>query len=75
MKQEIEVNEYFINWISEVVVDMIKNTMIKVPEKVPILLAINEMLYKTKYNTNEDINGYLGDIVLDKIFDEIKNSI
>ena len=75
MKQEIEVNEYFINWISEIVVDMIKNTMIKVPEKVPILLAINEMLYKTKYNTNEDINVYLGDIVIDKIFDEIKNSI
>ena len=54
---------------------MIVNTMKDEPEKVPTLLLVNKLFNELKVETMYDVDQYVGEALINKIFDEIKESI
>ena len=76
MEQKIELNNNLINWISDIVKDMIESTLEDESEKIPTIVAVNDFLNQLKYDFNSlKISDLFGEEITNRIFDEIKSNI
>lgn len=75
MQKNDEVNMILVNWLTDVMTDLIVSRMEDEPEKLPVLCDVNTMLNKISNVTFENMDSYLGEELVNKIFAEIKDSI
>ena len=75
MDRNIKICDGFNKWLIDVLQDMIVNTMQDEPEKVPTLLLVNKLFNEFKVETMYDVDQYIGEALINKIFEEIKESI
>lgn len=76
MEQKIELNNNLINWISDIVKDMIESTLEDESEKIPTIVAVNDFLNQLKFDFNSlKISDLFGEEITNRIFDEIKSNI
>lgn len=75
MKEQVKINNEFIAYLSEVVLDLITNKIEDEPEKVPKFIAANEMLNKIKYDGSIELSKILGDDLIENVLEELKSNM
>lgn len=75
MKEKIELNHQFVSWLNEITLDLMTTTIEDEPAKVPVFVAVNDMLNKIGYDGTKDLSKILGDDLIEKIINEIKSNI
>ena len=74
MKEQVKINNEFIAYLSEVVLDLITKIEDE-PEKVPKFIAVNEMLNKIKYDGSIELSKILGDDLIENVLEELKSNM
>lgn len=76
MEQRIILNYKLLDWITSIMKDMIESTIEDTPEKMSTFIAVNNMLNQLDADTiNDDMTNLISETLINKMFDEIKNSI
>lgn len=69
-------NYRLLDWITSIIKDVIEDTVTETLEKMATFVAVNNMLNQLCDNTkNDDIPNLVSETLINKMFDEIKNSI
>ena len=75
MKEKIVLNYKLLDFITLTIKDLIESTIEDEPEKLSTFISINNMLNGIENLSINTIVNYVSELLVDKIFEEIKNSI
>lgn len=75
MKEKIVLNYKLFDFITLTIKDLIESTIEDEPEKIFTFISINNMLNGIENLSTNTIINYVSELLIDKIFEEIKNSI
>lgn len=76
MEQTITLNNQLLNWINNIVKDMIESTMEDEGSKIPTIIAVNNFLNQLDFDFNRlQLSDLFGEEITNRIFDEIKSNI
>lgn len=76
MKQKITLNYRLLDWLTSVIKDIIEDTVEDEPNKISTFIAVNNMLNELDNETaSDDMANLISETLINKIFDEVKNSI
>lgn len=75
MKEKIVLNYKLLDFITLTIKDLIESTIEDEPDKLSTFISINNMLNGIENLSTNTIVNYVSELLTDKIFEEIKNSI
>lgn len=75
MKEKIVLNYKLLDFITLTIKDLIESTIEDEPDKMKTFISINNMLNDIKILSTNTIVNYVSELLTDKMFEEIKNSI
>ena len=75
MKEKIVLNYKLLDFITLTIKDLIESTIEDEPDKLSTFISINNMLNGIDNLSTNTIVNYVSELLIDKIFEEIKNSI
>lgn len=76
MEQKITLNYRLLDWLTSVIKDIIEDTVEDEPNKISTFIAVNNMLNELDNETaSDDMANLISETFINKIFDEVKNSI
>ncbi|MCI5703327.1 MAG: hypothetical protein MR265_05025 [Erysipelotrichaceae bacterium] len=75
MKEKIVLNYKLLDFITLTIKDLIESTIEDEPDKLSTFISINNMLNGIENLSINTIVNYVSELLIDKIFKEIKNSI
>ena len=75
MKEKIVLNYKLLDFITLTIKDLIESTIEDEPEKISTFISINNMLNGIENLSRNTIVNYISELLIDKVFEEIKNSI
>lgn len=75
MKEKIVLNYKLLDFITLTIKDLIESTIEDEPDKLSTFISINNMLNGIESLSINTIVNYVSELLIDKIFEEIKNSI
>ena len=76
MEQKIVLNYRLLDWLTSVIKDIIEDTVEDEPNKISTFIAVNNMLNELDSDTaSGDMSNLISETLINKIFDEVKNSI
>lgn len=75
MKEKIVLNYKLLDFIILTIKDLIESTIEDEPDKLSTFISINNMLNGIESLSINTIVNYVSELLIDKIFEEIKNSI
>ena len=76
LEQKITLNYRLLDWLSSVIKDIIEDTIEDEPNKISTFIAVNNMLNELDSDTaSGDMSNLISETLINKIFDEVKNSI
>lgn len=75
MKEQVNINHEFIAYLNEMVLDLITNKIEDSPEKMPKVIAVNEMLNKINYDGSVELSKILGDELIEVVLEELKSNM
>lgn len=75
MKEKIVLNYKLLDFITLTIKDLIESTIEDEPNKLSTFISINNMLNGIENLSTNTIVNYVSELLIDKIFEEIKNSI
>lgn len=76
LEEKTMLNYRLLDWITSIIKDVIEDTVTETLEKMATFVAVNNMLNQLCDNTkNDDIPNLVSETLINKMFDEIKNSI
>lgn len=75
MKEKIVLNYKLLDFITLTIKDLIESTIEDEPDKLSTFISINNMLNGIENLSTNTIANYVSELLTDKIFEEIKNSI
>lgn len=75
MKEKIVLNYKLLDFITLTIKDLIESTIEDEPDKLSTFISINNMLNGIENLSRNTIVNYVSELLIDKIFEEIKNSI
>ena len=76
MEQKIVLNYRLLDWLTSVIKDIIEDTVEDEPNKISTFIAVNNMLNELdNENASDDMANLISETLINKIFDEVKNSI
>lgn len=75
MKEKIVLNYKLLDFITLTIKDLIESTIEDEPDKLSTFISVNNMLNGIENLSTNTIVNYVSELLMDKIFEEIKNSI
>lgn len=75
MKEKIVLNYKLLDYITLTIKDLIESTIEDEPDKLSTFISINNILNGIENLSRNTIVNYISELLIDKIFEEIKNSI
>lgn len=75
MKEKIVLNYKLLDFITLTIKDLIESTIEDEPDKLSTFISINNMLNGIESLSINTIVNYVSELLIDKIFEEIKNNI
>lgn len=76
MEQKIVLNYRLLDWLTSVIKDIIEDTVEDEPNKISTFIAVNNMLNELDNEpASDDMANLISETLINKIFDEVKNSI
>ncbi len=75
MKEKIVLNYKLLDFITLTIKDLIESTIEDEPDKMKTFISINNMLNDIEILSTNTIVNYVSELLTDKMFEEIKNSI
>lgn len=75
MKEKIVLNYKLLDFITLTIKDLIESTIEDEPDKLSTFISINNILNGIENLYTNTIVNYVSELLIDKIFEEIKNSI
>lgn len=76
MEQKITLNYRLLDWLTSVIKNIIEDTIEDEPNKISTFIAVNNMLNELDSDTaSGDMSNLISETLINKIFDEVKNSI
>ena len=76
MKQNNTLNNQLLDWINNIVKDMIESTIEDESSKIPTIIAVNNFLNQLDFDFNSlQLSDLFGEEITNRIFDEIKSNI
>ena len=75
MKEKIVLNYKLLDFITLTIKDLIESTIEDEPDKMKTFISINNMLNDIEILSTTTIVNYVSELLTDKMFEEIKNSI
>jgi len=76
LEQKIVLNYRLLDWLTSVIKDIIEDTVEDEPNKISTFIAVNNMLNELDNETaSDDMANLISETLINKIFDEVKNSI
>lgn len=75
MKEKIVLNYKLLDFITLTIKDLIESTIEEKWDKLSTFISINNMLNGIENLSTNTIVNYVSELLIDKIFEEIKNSI
>lgn len=76
LEQKITLNYRLLDWLTSVIKDIIEDTVEDEPNKISTFIAVNNMLNELDNETaSDDMANLISETLINKIFDEVKNSI
>lgn len=75
MKEKIVLNYKLLDYITLTIKDLIESTIEDEPDKMKTFISINNMLNDIEILSTNTIVNYVSELLTDKMFEEIKNSI
>lgn len=76
MEEKIVLNNRLMDWILEIIKDMIESTIEDNPEKINTIIAVNNFINQLDFDLDDlEISELVGEQITNKIFDEIKCNI